>query len=200
MHSKHFVFDYSGVTMNKKIFFISIFFIITRTFTDDTAKWHSNLWANYQYFSGNIPDAHNWYNKLFSSHNCIYGYKGYLTLLADTKQFDQIISVMPNLNKRFSQDPDIQLIFVNALQATKQAHKADALVIQLSQSFRTHSEITLLAAQAYLRRQETENALLTINAYLNNTPRRPNNFIFYFLQSHIHVQLSQQPQALQSVQ
>lgn len=186
--------------MNKKTFFLSIACIWIPILGHNATKWHNNLWANYQHYSGKFSDAQQWYHKLFSSHNCIHSCKGYITLLSDTKQYDRILALMPILDKKPIKDPDIQLIFVNALQATKHIQKADALVIELSQSFKTHSEIALLAAQAYLRRQETENALLTIDAYLNNTPRRPNNFIFYFLQSHIYAQLNQLPQALQSTQ
>ena len=130
----------------------------------------------------------------------MYSYKGYLFFLADTKQFKKIIELMPTLNTKFSQDPDVQLIFVTALTATQQIKEADALVISLSQSFKTHAEISLLAAQAYIRQNESQNALLTINGYLNNTPRRPNNFVFYFLRSHIYVQLNQLSAAIESIQ
>ena len=107
---------------------------------------------------------------------------------------------MPSLNKKFAQDPDVQLIFVQALKKTNQTKKADDLIITLSQSFKTHAEIALFAAQTYILRQEPENALLTIDAFLNSTPRRPNNFMFHFLQTHIYVQLNQFSLALESIQ
>jgi tetratricopeptide (TPR) repeat protein len=106
---------------------------------------------------------------------------------------------MPSLSEKFAKDPDMQLIFVHALTETKQPKKAENLIITLSQSFKTHAEISLLAAQTYMQRQEVENALLTINTFLNSTPRKPHNFIFYFLQSHIHAQLNQLPCALESI-
>ena len=55
------------------------------------------------------------------------------------------------------------------------------------------------ATQTYVRRKEPENALLTINAFLNNTPRRPNNFVFYFLKTQIYLQLSKFTDALNSI-
>lgn len=187
--------------MKKKIFLLSVFCCITPSIRGDNATtFHRYFWANYNHFSGNISHAQNWYKKLFSSNNSVYSYKGYVTFLADTKQYNQIVELMPSLNKKFGQDPDIQLVFVQALEKTKQSHKANNLLISLSQSFKTHPEIALSAAQTYLQRKEPENALLTVNAYLNNTPRRPNNFIFYFLQSHVHVQLNQLPHALESIQ
>lgn len=192
----------------KKCFFLYFLYISTHISADNATTFHRNFWANYKQFSGNHTstqaekhtDAQKWYKKLISSSHSMYSYKGYLPLLADNKQFTEIVKLMPMLNKQFSQDPDIQLIFVNALQETKQIKQADSLAISLSQTFKTHAEISLLAAQAYLRQQEPENALLTIKAYLNNTPRRPNNFVFYFLQSHTHTQLNQLPQALESMQ
>lgn len=179
--------------------FVLYFIIVNFACANDVTKWHCNFWANYKQFSGNRTDAQQWYKKLLSSSHSTYSYKGYLTLLADNKQFKEIIELMPTLNEKFSQDPDVQLIFVNALQETKQTKKADALAILLSQTFKTHSEVALLATQAYIRQRESENALLTINAYLNNTPRRPNNFVFYFLQCHIYTQLNQLPEALASI-
>jgi predicted Zn-dependent protease len=166
---------------------------------DNAAALHRYFWANYQHAAGNTNETQNWYKKLFSSAHPVYSYKGYITFLADTKQFKHIIELMPSVSKKFTEDPDVQLMFVHALQQTNNLEKANNLAISLSQSFKTHSEIALLAAQTYLQRQEPENALLTINAFLNNTPRRPNNFVFYFLQSHTHVQLNQLPKALESI-
>ena len=186
--------------MKKQSFFLHCLCFSLTLYATHATRFHSNFWANYRHFSGNLTDAHAWYNNFFSSSHSTGGYKGYLFFLAETKQFKKIIDLMPRLNKKCAQDPDIQLIFVTTLYATKQTKKADALVISLNQTFKTNAEIALLAAQAYLRQQEPENALLAINGYLNNTPRRPNNFIFYFLRSHIHVQLNQLSLALESIQ
>jgi len=173
--------------------------ISTSIIANNHTNFHRYFWANYNHFSGNTSHAQDWYKQLFSTHNCVYGYKGYLTLLMDTKQFTKIVELMPSLQKKFIQDPDVQLIFVQALQKIKKNQLADSLIISLSQSFKTHPDIVLAAAQTYLQRKEPENALLTINGYLNNTPRRPNSFIFYFLKSHIYVQLNQFSNALDNV-
>jgi tetratricopeptide (TPR) repeat protein len=187
--------------MKNVSFFLSFLCVSINISAHNASTLHCNFWANYKHFSGKLADAQHWYTKLFSSprHTSIYSYKGYLFFLAETKQFKKIIELMPTINTKFSQDPDVQLIFVTALNETNQIKKADSLVISLSQSFKTHAEIALLAAQAYLRQREPENALLAINGYLNNTPRRPNNFVFYFLQSHVHIQLNQLQPALDSI-
>ena len=171
--------------MKRKIFYqlYCAMSISTSIIANNHTNFHRYFWANYNHFSGNTSHAQDWYKQLFSTHNCVYGYKGYLTLLMDTKQFTKIVELMPSLQKKFIQDPDVQLIFVQALQKIKKNQLADSLIISLSQSFKTHPDIVLAAAQTYLQRKEPENALLTINGYLNNTPRRPNSFIFYFLKS-----------------
>lgn len=183
-----------------KYFFLSLVCSNVFLLADGGASLHRYFWANYTQSAGNMKKAQHWYKKLLSCPHSVYSYKGYLTFLADTKQFPQILELMPQIEKKFIQDPEVQLIFVTALQETKQMKKADDLIISLSQTFKNNSEITLLAAQTYLRHQEAENALLTINAFLNNSPRRANNFIFYFLQSHIYLQLNQNPHALECVQ
>jgi tetratricopeptide (TPR) repeat protein len=161
---------------------------------------HNYLWANYNHFAGNIPHAQHWYEKLFATNNSVYTYKGYLNFLADTKQFKQITDLIPHLQKKFSNDADIQLLFTTALEKVNRNQEADNHIIVLSQTFKTHAEISLRAAQTYTKRKEPENALLTIDAFLNNTPRKANNFVFYFLKTQIYMQLSQFTHALENIQ
>jgi len=193
-------FNWFRTSAGKSPAFFLIIFASTGCITADNARtFHQYFYANYSHYSGNIPHAQDWYKELFTTNNSVYTYKGYLSFLADTKQFKLITMLIPSLEKRFKNDPDIQLIFVTALEKTNQTKKADNLIVTLSQSFKTHSEITLRATQTYMRRQEPENALLTINAFLNNTPRRPNNFVFYFLKTQIYIQLNQYTQALDDI-
>lgn len=185
--------------MKKNIIFLSFLWCTTPLIaTEDATTFHRYLCANYYHYSGKIKQAHDWYIKLFSSTNSVYTHKGYLNFLSDTKQFKQISALFPSLNKKFENDPEIQLIFTQAFEKNNQMDLADSHIIRLSQSFKTNSEITFRAAQTYIRRREPENALLTINAFLNNTPRRPNNFVFYFLKSQTYIQLNQLPEALDS--
>jgi tetratricopeptide (TPR) repeat protein len=182
-------------------FFIPIMMVcmIHTLSANSTESFHRYFWANYNHFSGNLPQAHNWYTHLFSSNNSTYSYTGYLNFLADTKQFRKIVNLMPSLEKKFSNNPHVQLLFVLALEKTNQPKRADHLIISLSQSFKTNPEIAFRAVQTYIKRKEPENALLTIDAYLNNTPRRQNNFVFYFVKTQLHVQLNQYTLALNAI-
>jgi tetratricopeptide (TPR) repeat protein len=185
---------------NNYLFLLSLTSTIAVANSNSADCLHHYLWANYNHFAGNISHAHNWYAKLFSTNNSIYTYKGYLNFLADTKQFKQIADLMPQIQKKFSNDADIQLLFANALEKTNRGDSADNHIIILSQTFKTHTEISFRAAQTYMKRREPENALLTIDAFLNNTPRKANNFVFYFLKTQIYMQLSQFTHALDNIQ
>ncbi len=184
----------------KKYLLLCITCITYNAISSGPESLHHYLWANYNHFSGNISHAQNWYEKLFSTNNSVYTYKGYLNFLADTKQFKQIVDLIPQIQKTFSNDADIQLLFAIALEKTNHLEQADNHIITLSQTFKTHPDITLRAAQTYSKRKEPENALLTIDAFLNNSPRKANNFVFYFLKTQIYMQMSQFNRALENIQ
>jgi tetratricopeptide (TPR) repeat protein len=186
--------------MKKNLLLYILCITIKYAAANNTESLHHYLWANYNHFAGNISHAQNWYEKLFATNNSVYTYKGYLNFLADTKQFKQITDLLPHIQKKFSNDADIQLLFATALEKTNHGQQADNHIIILSQTFKTHPEISLRAAQTYTKRKEPENALLTIDAFLNNTPKKANNFVFYFLKTQIYMQLSQFTQALENIQ
>ncbi len=181
-----------------KIYYLFLYFTCT-IFADNTTTFHHYLWANYKHFSGKKEQARDWYKRLFSTKQSPYTYKGYLDFLYDTQQFNIITALIPSLNKKFEKDEEIQLLFANALEKTNKIKEADNHIIKLSQLFKTNSEITLRATQTYMRRKEPENALLTIDSFLNNVPRQPHNFVFYFLKTQIYLQLSKFTDALHSV-
>lgn len=186
--------------MNKKNCLYFLLPLLCHTIiTANPTTFHRYLWANYNHFSGNFSSANNWYNTLLSSHCSLYTYKGYLNFLADTNQHTKIVELIPSLDKKFEKDPEVQLLFALALEKGKQIQEADNRLIKLCNAFKSNSEITLRTTQAYIRRKEPENALLTIDTFLNNSPRKPNNFIFYFLKSQIHLQLSQLQEALTNI-
>ena len=166
---------------------------------DNTTTLHNYLWANYNHFSGHNDQARTWYKEIFATKHSPYVYKGHLYLLDSSQEYAAITALIPSLNKKFEKDPEIQLIFANALEKTNHIKEADNHIIRLSQLFKTDSEITLRASQTYMRRKEPENALLAIESFLNNTPRRPHNFVFHFLKTQIYLQLSKFNDALNSI-
>lgn len=186
--------------MNKKRYvFFFVLAVFARIHPNNTATFHNYLWANYNQFSGNLTTAQSWYKNLFSTNCSLYTYKGYLSFLFDAKQYRRIVELIPSLDKSFEKDAEIQLLFASALEQCNNSTIADDRLIKICTTFKTNSEITLRAAQAYMRRKEPENALFTVDAFLNNSPRKPNNFVFYFLKSQIHIQLKQLEHALENI-
>ncbi len=154
--------------------------------------FHNYFWAKYQQFGGNTQETKKWYNHIFSDANhSLLNNKGYLHFLADTKDYKKIVELMPKLEKTFAKDPDVQLTFVTALRNVGKKDEADKRIIELSQAFKDHTEIVFNAAETLVQRKEHKNALVLLDTYLNNAPRRPNNFIFYFLKGQIYMQLKE---------
>jgi predicted Zn-dependent protease len=167
---------------------------------DDVSTLHQYFCANYSHFQHNISQAQRWYETLFSGNRySLYTNKGYLHLLSDTKQYDAIIKLMPTLQEKFAKDAEIQLIFISALEKKNQNNKADEHLLAIHHNFKTHADMTLRTAQTYMRRKELSNALSVINDYLNNSPRKPHNFLFYYLSSHIYLQLGNHERAAENI-
>lgn len=186
--------------MKKNLLLLLVLLISVQTLLpNNESTFHRYLWANYNHFSGNLNSAQDWYKTLFSSNCSLYTYKGYLNFLLDTKQHARIVELIPSLEKKFEHDPEIQLIFVLALEKNNRTTQSDDRLIAISSRFKTHAEIALRATQTYIKRKELENALLTIKTFLNNSPRRPNNFVFYYLEAQINLQLNNPTQALTSI-
>lgn len=161
--------------------------------------FHRYLWANYQQFGGNQTMAAEWYKQMMNSATPIYMYKGYISFLYDSNNFQQIVVLIPKLQESFSNDPDMQLLFARALDRVGKHDQAEEAIIRLSNTFKTNQEIVFQAASIYIQRKEPKNALKAIDDLLNNSPRKPNNFIFYFLKAQIFLSLNQLNEALKNV-
>ena len=160
---------------------------------------HRYLWANYYQFNNQPAQAQRAYEQLFKESSSPYAYKGYVNLLHRTGSHDAIVKLLPQLDPLFSNDTDMQLIFSQALAHTGNQTAADNRIISLNNSDKSNQEVAFNACQIYIRRKELENALTVIENFLNKSPRRPNNFLFHFLQAQIYVQLHKKEQALSSV-
>lgn len=184
--------------MNINQFCAAIVTIIAITCSADPAEnLHRYMWANYNQFGGNRQQASRWYEQM--QNPSIYSNKGYVHLLNDTGNHQRIVDLMPRLSETFRNDPDLQLIFVAALRKVGKNNESDDLLLRLSQTFKTHPEIIFNAAETLVKRKELTNAIAIIDDFLNCTPKRANNFIFYFLKSQIYTKLNDQQQALTNV-
>jgi len=143
---------------------------------------------------------------LLSAETPVHVYKGYLPYLAATKDYQQIMTLMPRLQEHFAHDPDIQLIFGQALEYSGKQQEADALYINLSRTFKTHpdiivyQEIVYRAVNSYRRNKERGNAIHLIDDLLNNNSPHTNKFIFHFMKAQLYTELNDAPNARSSVE
>lgn len=162
---------------------------------------HASFWANYNGFGKKPAAAFEWYKKYLCQRNLPgYMYRGLLHLFKQTNNLQQIIALMPLVEDAFTDDIEIQMLFVHALQQTGAQDAADKRVITLSSKIKDNQELAFHAAQTYLRHKEPENALQTINDYLSHASGRLNNFIFHFLKAQIYVMLDKKDEALTELQ
>jgi len=187
-----------------KIVLLPFFLIITiqnSTILADkeTQNLHRYIWANYL---DNLDVAQKWYETIFASDKAsIHTYKGYIYLLKNTGKFQQIVLLIPKVeaDKTITDDPSIQLIFIQALEKTGHRNEAALQLIKTNNKYKDHQEIAFHTATLHIRRKELKSALIVIDNFLSNCSHRPNNFMFYFLKSQILVQLNQHEQALEQI-
>lgn len=160
---------------------------------------HRYFWASYQHQRGNAQESLDWYNRILKSEKPHYADKGYASLLFATGNYGPLLKLQPTIEKKFKDDSELAFLVAQALEKTGQQDEADKRYIDLQKQFKGHQEIAFQTINVYLRRKELENALEIIEAVLNNSPRKPNNFIFYFLQSQIYSSLGKKQLALNSV-
>lgn len=165
----------------------------------ETSNLHRYIWANYNQFGNKPQVAQHWYSELIGSHAPLYSYKGYINFLYSTGKFKTIVTLIPSLEEAFKDDPDTQLMFARSFERLGLIKQADEKIIRLNNHFKTHQEIAFQAAQSYVRRKEPENAIKAIDDLLNNSPRKPNNFIFYFFKAQIQHSLDFKEDALKSI-
>jgi len=163
---------------------------------------HRYMWANYKHAGGKLEEAKKWYNEIMDDTNkSIYPYKGYIYLLRDTGQIQEIVSLIPKLESHTSitNDPAIQLVFIQALEKTGNRDQAIKKIITVNDQHKGHQEIAFFTANLYLKRNEPKNALIVIDNFLQNCQRKPNNFIFYFLKAQILLSLKEKEKAREQV-
>ena len=148
---------------------------------------------------GNTQAAHTRYKNIFDSKGSVYTYKGYINLLYETRNYKEILGLIPQLENTFKDDPALQLIFAKTLEHTGQHKKASEKFVKLNTKYPYDTEIAFITAQVYINKKELENALHVIDKLLNNMPRKPNNFIFYYLKAQIYLSLVKQKNASEAI-
>jgi tetratricopeptide (TPR) repeat protein len=161
---------------------------------------HNYFMANYYQFGGQWNKAYERYKQMLLANAPLYSYKGYIHLLYDTGNLNHILQIIPELDQFFKPDADIAFIFAQVLDKTDHKNEADDRFIRLNDQYKANQEIAFNAANSYLRRKEPENAIKVIDNLLNSSPRKPNNFIFYFMKSQIFMSLNNKEEALKNVQ
>ena len=162
---------------------------------------HRYMMATIEQAKGNKDKAAQWYDKIMSSKKPpIHVNKGYIHLLHDQGDFEKIITIMPKIDTLFKDNPEIQLIFISALKKAGNTTQAHDQLLRLSRTFKTHPEIVFQSAQLFIEKKELSNALSLINDYLNSTPHRNNNFVFFFLKAQVYSQLKEFKKAKQEIE
>lgn len=165
---------------------------------------HRYLWANYYEFDKNLEKAHQLYEDILKTPGTHYAQKGYLHLLYKSGKFDQMITLMKELETQnpdlFKADPETEMLYATALKKSGKKAESDELLITLSRNFPTSPEIIFHATEIFLQRKEPENALNAVEKYLNTAAAKPNNYVFHFLKGQILAQMGQFEKALTSIQ
>ena len=161
---------------------------------------HEYIWANYQQFAGDLEVAGKRYHELFTTHKApIYCYKGYIHYLEKIGKFKEIIALASTINDTFKQDPDLQLILINALKKDNQKTDAIKQLVRAYETFPLHTHVVFETASMYIEQKELTNALHVIDKLLNNVSSQSNFFIFHFMKAQLYVHLGQLDKALESV-
>lgn len=161
---------------------------------------HSYFMANFYLAGGDIKNAGLCFQQIVPDNQAHYVYLGYVPYLSASKSFAEIVDLIPQLDQSFKAHQELQMHFANALEMMGKKDDAFARLVELNDRNKSHQELAFKVVQLYVERQEPENALKVIDNLLNNSARKPNNYIFLFLKSQIYVQLNKKDLALATIQ
>lgn len=160
---------------------------------------HTYFWANYNHFRGNKAQASLWYQRVFEGNPSVHSYRGYLYHLDEAREYQKIVDLYPQIKDSVASDAKAQLIYALALEQVGRRNASDEELVKLQNKFKGDKEIAFYTANKYLRTKEPENALAVVDDFLKITPRRPQNFIFYFMKSQIYAQLNKYAEAMENI-
>lgn len=158
------------------------------------------MWATFLQKDKKLQEADDWYQTIVSSPTSLYSIKGYILLLAETKNFKKIVDYIPTHAEKFAHDVTIQSTFAHALAHVGKQQESDALFIRLNEQFPTQQDIAFQAVQALVRNKKIDDALTVAQNIVNKSVHKHSNFIFYFLQSQLYIQLGKLEEAKNAAQ
>lgn len=178
---------------------VTLAFIATSNADNATQNLARYMMANYYQLGNDLKSAGYWYGQITPDNDSLYVYSGYIPYLAASGSFAEIVKLIPELDQTFKNNQEMQLFFATALEQTGKKNEAHTRLVLLNENNKSNQELAFKVVQMYLERAEPENALKVIKNLLNSSPRRPNNFIFLFMESQIYLQLNKKPEALAAI-
>jgi predicted Zn-dependent protease len=157
--------------------------------------------AYYEYLTGDYKKALFSFKKLLSNQNVpLYAYDGYLKLLFNLNQFQEIVKVKENKGlEELNNNLDIQIIFALSYLNLNQAEKADKILTQLLEKYPDDEQVAYYATIADIKNNKLKKALQFISKCVKRPAFRSKKFVFYFLESKIYMQLGEPKKALDSI-
>ncbi len=168
--------------------------------SQDSNQYLDFAWATYLQSSGKLSESLERYRPLLQQTQNPAVLKGYFQLLAAGNQWPAMIAMRTIIDTTLADEIKTQLLLAQAYAHTGNSAEMDKIILRLNSKYPENPDITLNTAQLYLRYQEPENALLTIDNYLKKASDKPTNFIFHFMKSQIYVLLGKKTQALTAVE
>jgi tetratricopeptide (TPR) repeat protein len=164
-----------------------------------TNNFHLYFWGYYNDLSAQHQIAKKCYEAILRSCGSTFMYPGYIHHLFNTKQYEKIVSMIPQIEAQFPKQLDIQLLIIKALELSGKQSQADKRLMALSHSHPENAELVYFAAAAHVRANHPEDAVNLIDTYLKAKQDKSSSFIFYFMKAQIFFQLMQKDAALSNI-
>lgn len=134
---------------------------------------------------GKINEAQEKFNELNATSASTVIQPGHIRFLRKTKQFNKILQQPQILAKESADDPDVQIITIEALINTNKQQQAIQKMVEAIDKFPDNQQLAMIAVQWYLSNRNPTNALIVIDRYLSNAASKPNNYQFLFIKANI---------------
>lgn len=184
--------------MKRSLLLYSIIFFATAL---NAQPYRDVFWATYQHKLGNVEQSQDY---MSAARDAVAPQKLLSTLLPTLfaqQKFVEIIKEYDQHKAYIQKNPKLELLVAKAYEISGNSDKAHALYIELHKKMLSNQEAAYLASNTLLKvRRDIPGALKVIDEYLDNSPYRPNNFIFHFFKAQIHLSQNNKELALKEVQ